>query len=320
MKDKQDIAEVALRSLLDRGIDRLPYNPLRSSLYTPDELMHGYKRGEPESFFSSSRDAAIYSHYDALRKGVRAATVEETLAESLHDHNIAEALEDYLKLPAHARPVAIMGGHAMRRDDPSFLEVAQLGHALANEDYLVVTGGGPGAMEAANLGAALAGPDWTHVVDQLSVAPSYRDAAWFDSAYAVLEEAGEVRASLAIPTWFYGHEPSNLFATQIAKFFSNALREEGLLAIATHGIVFAPGSAGTVQEIFQDAAQNHYKTYGVTSPMVLLGRRYWTETLPAYPLLETLAGERDYARQIALVDKVEDAVAFILSHGPALDS
>ena len=34
------------------------------------------------------------------------------------------------------------------------------------------------------------------------------------------------RLSLGVPTWFYGHEPPNLFATRIAKFFTNALRED----------------------------------------------------------------------------------------------
>ena len=76
--------------------------------------------------------------------------------------------------------------------------------------------------------------------------------------------------SLSIPTWFYGHEPSNPFATHIAKYFSNSEREDGLLAVATAGIVFVPGGPGTLQEVFQDAAQNAYETYGRSSPMVFL--------------------------------------------------
>ncbi len=55
-----------------------------------------------------------------------------------------------------------------------------------------------------------------------------------------------------------------------------ASARRGLLAIATHGVVFAPGSAGTIQEIFQDAAQNHYASFGPPSPMMLLGVDYWT--------------------------------------------
>lgn len=47
--------------------------------------------------------------------------------------------------------------------------------------------------------------------------------------------------SLSIPTWFYGHEPTNVFATEIAKYFSNALREDTLLHRCGGGVVFLPG-------------------------------------------------------------------------------
>ena len=61
-----------------------------------------------------------------------------------------------------------------------------------------------------------------------------------------------------------------MFATDIAKYFENSLREEGLLALALAGVVFARGNAGTVQEIFQDACQNYYRariTPGVKRPV-----------------------------------------------------
>ena len=77
--------------------------------------------------------------------------------------------------------------------------------------------------------------------------------------------------SLAIPTWVTAGEPISQFASHIAKYFSNSIREDGLLAVATAGIVFAPGGAGTMQEIFQDAAQNAYRVFG-RSPMAFLDR------------------------------------------------
>ena len=69
--------------------------------------------------------------------------------------------------------------------------------------------------------------------------------------------------SLGIPTWFYGHEPPNVFATAIAKYFRNATREAILLQVCDAGIVFLPGAGGTVQEIFQDACENYYADAGV---------------------------------------------------------
>ena len=52
---------------------------------------------------------------------------------------------------------------------------------------------------------------------------------------------GPTARSLGIPTWFYGHEPPNVFCDVIAKYFSNAIREEGLLARSTAGIVVLDG-------------------------------------------------------------------------------
>ena len=49
-----------------------------------------------------------------------------------------------------------------------------------------------------------------------------------------------------------------------------------------------PGSAGTLQEIFQNAVQDHYLSFGFASPMVFLGKKYWSEDVPVYPLMQHL--------------------------------
>lgn len=113
--------------------------------------------------------------------------------------------------------------------------------------------------------------------------------------------------SVGIPTWFYGHEPPNPFAAHLAKYFSNATREDGLLARCTAGVVFLPGAAGTVQEIFDNATPNYYGSRGEPTPMVLVDREHWTQRLPAWPLLRSLAQERAMESRIALVDRIEEA-------------
>jgi predicted Rossmann-fold nucleotide-binding protein len=89
-----------------------------------------------------------------------------------------------------------------------------------------------------------------------------------------------------IPTWFYGHEPPNVFGSAIAKYFSNALREDSLLRLCQGGVLYLPGAAGTVQEIFQAATPAYYAPTGAPiAPLVLVDTAYWTSTLPAWPLL-----------------------------------
>jgi len=120
--------------------------------------------------------------------------------------------------------------------------------------------------------------------------------------------------SVGIPTWFYGHEPPNPFATYIAKYFANSVREDGLLAIASHGVIFAPGSAGTTQEIFQDACQNHYGTFKYISPMILMGEKHWTEKIPVWPLLQQVSRNKKYGKLLVLTDDEDEIVENIVNY------
>ena len=91
--------------------------------------------------------------------------------------------------------------------------------------------------------------------------------------------------------------------------------------IARHGVIFAPGSAGTRQEIFQDAAQNHYGTAGYFSPMIMLGVDYWNGeaehkySYPVWPLLEQSASE-DYRNLLAITDDEQEIFELIKGYEP----
>ena len=152
-------------------------------------------------------------------------------------------------------------------------------------------------------------------LERLAVAPTFEPiASWLDAAFAVRERWPSPEGAitgLGIPTWHYGHEPPNVFASHIAKYFANSIREDGLLAIALAGVVFAPGSAGTIQEVFQDAAQNHYESFGEVSPMVFFGVDYWTNVKPVYPLLATLAEGHAYGGLLAIHDSVDEIVSTV---------
>jgi predicted Rossmann-fold nucleotide-binding protein len=132
-------------------------------------------------------------------------------------------------------------------------------------------------------------------------------------AAGIRERFASGAESLAIPTWVNAGEPISQFASHIAKYFSNSIREDGMLAVATAGIVFAPGGAGTMQEIFQDAAQNAYRTFG-RSPMAFLDKQHYCVETGLYPALERQAARLGFADLLS----VSDAPERILDRFPAV--
>lgn len=290
----------------------LPFDPYRALLYSPTELYEGLAEA-----YTRTPDATIYAWTRTLSHppGLRS-----TLAMSLHDHSVGDALDEALADVSAELTVGVMGGHALLRTDPLYREAAVLGSRLAEAGRTVLTGGGPGAMEAANLGAYVAGhPELLNeALLGLAAVPTFKGDhgidGWATTAQAVLTAHPDGVASYGIPTWFYGHEPPNLFATQIAKYFSNALREDTLLTRCRGGIVYLPGAAGTVQEIFQAVTENYYATDPARlAPLVLVGHKQWTTRLPAWPLLQRLAAGRPMESTVHLVDTVAEAEAVLLS-------
>ncbi|MEU6891266.1 Rossmann fold nucleotide-binding protein [Streptomyces sp. NPDC046557] len=281
----------------------LPFNPYRSLLYSADELFAGLSAG-----YEATPDAQAYAWFQETKSD---GDVFSSMLRSIHDDAVSDALDEHLR---GARVVGVMGGHAMIRGAADYRGAAELGRTLARSGLTVATGGGPGAMEAANLGAYLApAPDEAldEALELLAKAPSFVPSVsdWARAAFAVRERRPAGGDSVGIPTWFYGHEPPNAFAGHIAKYFANATREDGLLARCNAGVVFLPGAAGTVQEIFDDATPNYYASRGEPTPMVLVDRTHWTERLPAWPLLRALARDRGMESRIALVESVTEVPA-----------
>ncbi|MFT7836251.1 hypothetical protein Q5530_08875 [Saccharothrix sp. BKS2] len=298
----------AAGALVFPAIPDLPYDVYRSRLYTPAELFAGFDPADPGSY-ADTPDAVIYRH--ARAQGQNPDPLH-ALAERLHDHAITDALGDALT----GAPVAVMGGHALGRDTPGYRRAVRLGAALGEAGFTVLTGGGPGVMEAVPLGVRV-GEDES-VLRDLARAPRFGDDAasigrWLAACPTDLPTSERPR-TIGIPTWFYGHEPPNPACELHAKYFANSVREDGLLTIATGGIIYTPGSAGTVQEVFQDYCQNHYGSVGPAAPMVFLGRDFWVDEVPAAPLVQRLARGREAERWILVTDDVAEAVEFMRAY------
>jgi predicted Rossmann-fold nucleotide-binding protein len=310
----------------------LLFQPLRLNLYSFDELFKGFVMSRPGSF-AETVDFRIYLQYVAA--GRYAPTDYFTaMMEAVHDNAIREATEDYLRSASARAAVAFMGGHDLARNSPVYAAVASLARQLARQGYLPISGGGPGAMEATHLGAlhqhstpaALARalrelgriPDIPPRLQDIVAADGKIDRrlvakahAWLLPAYRIRRRIRQPGESLAIPTWLYGHEPTTALATQIAKYFQNSVREDRLLGVATHGVIYVEGRAGTLQEIFQDAALNCYRILGDFSPMIFFGRRQWLETLPIVPVLKKLFKAGDFERYVRVTDDPGEILTFL---------
>jgi predicted Rossmann-fold nucleotide-binding protein len=293
----------------------LPYKPFRNALYTWEELMDGFDFKKDNSI-----DINIYRHFSKHKYN---PSINEALWQRIHDHSIDDALRDLLKFDkkgmSKQKCIGFMGGHSTKRTDPFYEKTAFTSKLLTENGYLMVSGGGPGIMEATNLGAYFAYKSDDDLLDALKTlkkAPHYSGKNFHKQAFNVLEKYPKGADSLAIPTWFYGHEPSNLFASHIAKYFSNSIREDTLLAISLYGIICAPGSAGTIQEIFMDATQNHYGTFNYYSPMVFLGREHYEIKTLVFPLLKQLAWGKKYFDFLHITDEPKDVLDFLQKHPP----
>src|SRR5689334_23449155 len=150
----------------------------------------------------------------------------------------AEFVEGFGSLAEVPRAVTVFGSARTSRDHPEYATGRELGAALANAGYAVITGGGPGAMEAVNRGCS---------------------------------EAGGFSVGLGIELPFeQGLNPWVDLGVNFRYFFVR----KTMFIKYSQAFICLPGGFGTLDELFE--ALTLVQTKKVTKfPVVLFGTHYW---------------------------------------------
>jgi uncharacterized protein (TIGR00730 family) len=151
----------------------------------------------------------------------------------------SEFVEGFGLLAELPRAVSVFGSARTPRDHPHYQAGVQIGAALAQAGFAVITGGGPGAMEAANRGAS---------------------------------EAGGLSVGLGIELPF--EQDLNEWVDVGIAFRYFFVRKTMFVKYA-EAFVILPGGFGTLDELFE--ALTLVQTRKVTRfPVILFGTAYWS--------------------------------------------
>jgi uncharacterized protein (TIGR00730 family) len=188
----------------------------------------------------------------------------------------AEFVEGFGALAELGPAISVFGSARTPRDHPEYAMAEQLGAALVNAGFAVITGGGPGAMEAANKGAG---------------------------------EAGGVSVGLGIELPF---ESGLNEYVDIGLNFRYFFVRKMMYVKYAQGFVVLPGGLGTLDELFE--ALTLVQTQKVTRfPIVLFGSEYWgglVDWLKNTLIAQGKASEKDLLL-FHVTDDVEEAVALV---------
>jgi uncharacterized protein (TIGR00730 family) len=186
---------------------------------------------------------------------------------------ISEFTEGFEELSDIGFAVTIFGSARTKADNPYYQQAEQIARRLAEEDFAIISGGGPGIMEAANKGAA---------------------------------ECGATSVGLNIELPFEQHpNPYQNLALEFRYFFARKV----MFVKHSMGYVCMPGGFGTMDEFFEALTLiQTNKIYPM--PLVLVGRKFWQGLLDWARdnlLAEGTISESDFDL-ITLTDDVEEVV------------
>jgi uncharacterized protein (TIGR00730 family) len=188
----------------------------------------------------------------------------------------SEFVEGFGLLSELPRAVSVFGSARTPRDHPHYAAGIQLGAALAQAGYAVITGGGPGSMEAANRGAS---------------------------------EAGGMSVGLGIELPF--EQELNEWVDVGITFRYFFVRKTMFVKYA-QAFVILPGGFGTLDELFE--ALTLVQTHKVTRfPVILYGVEYWSGLLDwiRSTMTETGTISPQDVDLLTVTDDIGEAIALI---------
>jgi uncharacterized protein (TIGR00730 family) len=189
-----------------------------------------------------------------------------------------ELVFGFNELGAIGPAICIFGSARTPADAPQYERARQVGRAIGEAGFAVITGGGPGTMEAANRGAQDAG-------------------------------ALSVGLNIELP-----HEQAiNPYVDLGIEFHYFFTRKLMFVRYSKAFVVF-PGGFGTFDELFE-ALTLIQTGKAVDHPVVLEGSDFWSgliDWIRSHPLAEGMLSPADLA-QAELADGVEDVMSRLLS-------
>lgn len=191
----------------------------------------------------------------------------------------SEFVEGFGALAEIGPAISVFGSARTPEDHPHYARAREIGRLLADHQFAVITGGGPGVMEAANRGCV---------------------------------DAGGVSVGLGIEL---PHEQGMNQWVDIGINFRYFFARKTMFVKYSSGFVVLPGGFGTMDELFE--AITLVQTRKINEfPVVLVGVDYWGGLLDWVRSTMGEAGmiSPEDLNLIHLVDSAEEAVAIIDSH------
>ncbi len=192
---------------------------------------------------------------------------------------MAEFVESFETMSKLGPAVTIFGSARTRRTDPYYRAAQALGRKLAQNDFAVITGGGPGIMEAANRGASQA-------------------------------KGKSVGLNIELPREQRGNSYANV-PIQFHYFFARKV----CFTKYSMGFIYLPGGFGTLDELFEVLTLAQTERIS-RFPMILFGKKHWQGLLRWLKPALREKGFIDSADLdlLHLTDDVEEALEILVDY------